>query len=255
MSDVPQRRAVVTGAARGIGAAIAERLAADGIEVHRLDIVEGDGVMRCDVRDGADIERAAAAIGPVDVLVNNAAIWRFDALEDVRLEDFDDVLDVNVRGAFLMTQAFGRPMLERGGGAIVNIVSIGALHANPAVGAYSASKAALVALTRQTAIEWGPAGVRANAVGPGLIETEGAGIYHDQAVRQARAAAVPLGRLGTSTDIADAVAFLASPAATYITGQVLYVDGGLTSSLMTTLPRPADVAQPRRHATANGGPR
>lgn len=253
MSGAVLRRAVVTGGARGIGSAIADRLAADGVHVHRLDIIDAEGVIHCDVRDAGDIQRVADDIGPVDILVNNAAIWRFDALENVSLDDFDDVLDVNVRGAFLMTQAFGRPMIKNGGGAIVNIVSIGALHANPAVGAYSASKAALVALTRQTAIEWGPDGVRANAVGPGLIATDGAGIYHDPAVGQARAAAVPLGRLGTPADIADAVAFLVSPAAAYITGQVLYVDGGLTQSLMTTLPRPAEVAQPRRATATSGG--
>lgn len=248
-----QRRAVVTGGARGIGAAIAARLQRDGMDVVRLDVIEADGVHRCDVADAADVASAAARFGPVDVLINNAAIWRFAALEDVPIDDFDAVLAVNVRGPFLMTQAFGRQMLARGGGAIVNVVSIGALHANPAVGAYSPSKAALVALTRQTALEWGPFGVRANAVGPGLVATEGAGMYADPEVRAARAAAVPLRRLGEVGDIANAVSFLASPEASYISGQVLYVDGALSSSLMTTLPRPANVAAANRTSSHPGG--
>jgi NAD(P)-dependent dehydrogenase (short-subunit alcohol dehydrogenase family) len=239
------RRAVVTGAARGIGAAIADRLVTDGFDVIRLDVLDAAGVVGCDVTDAAAVRRAAESVGAVDVLVNNAAIWRFAALEDVDPSDFADVLDINVRGPFLTTQAFGRGMLDRGRGSIVNVVSIAALHPNPAVGAYSASKAALVALTRQTALEWGPRGVRANAVGPGLIVTEGAGMYHDEDVRRARASAVPMGRLGTPDDIADVVSFFASDQSAYVSGQVLYVDGGLSSSLMTTLPRPADTPGPQ----------
>ncbi len=245
------RRAVVTGAARGIGAAIADRLEVDGFDVVRLDVLGGGGVLRCDVTDAAAVRQIAESVGDVDVLVNNAAIWRFAALEDVDPADFDAVLDINVRGPFLTTQAFGRSMLRMGRGSIVNIVSIGALHANPAVGAYSASKAALVALTRQTALEWGPRGVRANAVGPGLIATEGAGVYHDPEVRRARAEAVPLRRLGEPGDISEVVAFFASDASAYVTGQVLYVDGGLSSSLMTTLPRPAGMPGPQLPSTAS----
>ena len=238
-------RAVVTGAARGIGAAIADRLAADGFDVVRLDILAGDGVRQCDVTDNAAVRQIAESVGDVEVLVNNAAIWRFAALEDVDPDEFSAVLDINLRGPLLTTQAFGRSMLRQGHGSIINIVSIAALHANPAVGAYSASKAALVALTRQTALEWGPRGVRCNAVGPGLIATEGAGIYHDAEVRRIRADAVPLRRLGSPNDISEAVAFFASDASAYITGQVLYVDGGFSSSLMTTLPRPPGVPGPR----------
>ncbi len=247
------RRAVITGAARGIGAAIADRLAADGFDVVRLDVLDGDGVLQCDVTDAAAVRRIADSVGDVDVLVNNAAIWRFAALEDVDPDDFSAVLDINLRGPFLTTQAFGRSMLRRGHGSIINIVSIGALHANPAVGAYSASKAGLVALTRQTALEWGPRGVRCNAVGPGLIATEGAGIYHDAEVRKARADAVPLRRLGSPSDISEVVAFFASDASAYVSGQVLYVDGGLSSSLMTTLPRPPGVPGPQLAPAAAQG--
>jgi NAD(P)-dependent dehydrogenase (short-subunit alcohol dehydrogenase family) len=235
-------RAVVTGGSRGIGAAIVDRLAADGFDVVALDIVLGEGVIASDVSDPTSVAAAAAAIGPVDVLVNNAAIWRFAPLEDVSLEDFDQVLAVNVRGPFLCSQAFGRGMLQRRRGSIVNIVSIAASLANPAVGAYSASKAALLALTRQTAVEWGPRGVRCNAVGPGLIPTTGAQVYDDPDVRARRGHAVPLQRLGEAREVAEVVAFMASDRASYVNGQVVYVDGGFSHTLMTTLPRPSSIA-------------
>jgi NAD(P)-dependent dehydrogenase (short-subunit alcohol dehydrogenase family) len=136
-------------------------------------------------------------------------------------------------------------MLATGHGCIVNIVSIAAAAANPSVGAYSASKSGVLALTRQTALEWGPRGVRANAVGPGLVPTPGTGtVYDDESVRAVRAGAVPLKRLGSSADIAGVVSFLTSPDAAYVNGQVLYVDGGLSQALMTLLPRPAGVPGP-----------
>jgi 3-oxoacyl-[acyl-carrier protein] reductase len=239
------RRAVVTGAGRGLGAAIAARLEADGLQVVRLDQTAADGVIACDVSNRSEVERVAAEVGPVDVLVNNAGIWRFAALEDVDPADFDRVLQVNLGGTFHCTQAFGRGMLDRGSGCIVNIVSIAAAAANPSVGAYSASKSGVLALTRQTALEWGPRGVRANAVGPGLIPTPGTGaVYDDERVRAVRAGAVPLRRLGTDADVSGVVSFLASPDASYVNGQVLYVDGGLSQGLMTLLPRPTDVPGP-----------
>ena len=244
-------RAVVTGAGRGIGAAIAERLAADGFDVVRLDQVAGDGVVPCDVTDPVAVARVAADVGPVDVLVNNAGMWLFETLEDVEPADFRRVVDVNLLGTFHCTQAFGRGMLGSGGGCIVNIASIAAVAASPAVGAYSASKAAVVALTRQTALEWGPRGVRANAVGPGLVPTPGTDdVYADEAVRAVRAGAVPLRRLASPSDIANAVSFLAGPDAAYVTGQVLYVDGGIGQALMTLIPRPTDMAGPQLSSPA-----
>lgn len=247
--------AVVTGAGRGIGAAIAARLGIDGHTVYRLDQNPGEGVITCDVSNADDVNRVAAGItdrGPVDILVNNAGLWRFAALEDVTPGDFRAALDVNLMGTFHCTQAFGRSMLAAGGGSIVNIVSIAAYRANPMVGGYSPSKAAVVALTEQTALEWGPRGVRCNAVGPGLVPTPGTGaVYDDARVREVRAGAVPLRRLGTPDDIAEVVAFLASPRASYVNGQALYVDGGLSKALMTLLPRPADVPGP--HAQPTGG--
>ena len=238
------KRAVVTGGGRGIGAAIVERLRADGLEVVPLDARAADGVMQCDITDQAAVVAAAAKIGPVDVLVNNAGIWRFAALEDVTDEDFAAVIDVNLRGAFHCVQAFGGSMLDQGSGAIVNIVSIAARHANPAVGSYGPSKAALLSLTEQIALEWGPRGVRCNAVGPGLVPTPGTGsVYDDPAVRDTRAGAVPLRRLAEPADIAEAVAYLASDRAAYVTGQVIYVDGGLSKGMMTLLPRPPGMPQ------------
>jgi NAD(P)-dependent dehydrogenase (short-subunit alcohol dehydrogenase family) len=245
--------AVVTGAARGIGAATAERLLADGFEVIGLDLEASLSsapqvaypLLACDVADPASVAAVAERVGVVEVLVNNAGSWSFDPLEDLDPVEFARVLMVNLAGTFHCTQAFGRSMLATGLGSIVNIVSIAAAAANPQVGAYSASKAGVLALTRQTALEWGPRGVRANAVGPGLIPTPGTGtVYEDAEVRAVRSRAVPLRRLGTAEDVAATVSFLCSPAAAYVTAQVIYVDGGLGESLMTQLPRPGTLPGP-----------
>lgn len=238
-------RAVVTGAARGLGAAIAAELAAQGFEVVRLDLQAGPDVRQADVTDHAAILALADELGPVDVLVNNAGRWLFGPLEEVGPEQFATALDVNLRGAFHTTQAFGRGMLERGQGAIVNISSIAGSHANPGVGGYSASKAGLEALTRQTALEWGARGVRCNAVAPGLIPTPGTGsVYDDCNTRAQRAQRVPLQRLGTPEDVAQVVAFLVSPAAAYVSGEVIHVDGGLSHALMSLLARPSSLPDP-----------
>ena len=236
--------AVVTGAARGLGAAISARLAVDGFDVVRLDIADGVDVVACDVANHEAVRQVADDLGPVDVLVNNAGIWRFGPIETADPADIARVIAVNFGGTFNCTQAFGRSMLDRGG-SIVNIVSIAAHSPNPQVGAYSASKQAVLAFTRQTAVEWGPRGIRANAVGPGFFPTEGtADVYDDDDVRAVRASAVPLRRLGTPEDVANVVAFLAGPESAYVNGQVIYVDGGITESLMTLIPRPPDVPGP-----------
>lgn len=252
-SGEPRPVAVVTGAARGIGAAISVRLRTEGYDVVGLDLDATSPceytLLSCDVSDHHAVAATAAYverdIGPVSVLVNNAAIWSFSPIEETRPADFDRVLAVNLGGTFNCTQSFGVNMLARGRGSIVNMVSIAALAANPNVGSYSASKAAVLALTRQTALEWGPRGIRANAVGPGFVPTPGAGqVYEDAAVRTVRANAVPLRRLAEPTDIANAVAFLTSDQSSYVNGQVLYVDGGMSQALMTLIPRPVSVSGP-----------
>lgn len=238
------KKAVVTGGSQGIGAAIVTRLQTDGYDVTPLDIRPTKGVMKCDVTDAEEVHAAAATIGPIDVLVNNAGAWQFAAFEDVSEEQFSASINVNLHGPFHTIQAFGPGMIDQGSGAIVNIVSIAAKHPNPAIGSYGPSKAALLSLTEQVAIEWAHYGVRCNAVGPGLVPTPGAGsVYKDPAVREIRSAAIPLGRLAEPTDIANAVSFLVSDDASYVTGQVIYVDGGLSKGLMTLLPRPPEIPQ------------
>ena len=235
-------RAVVTGGARGIGRAISERLTEAHYEVFVLDVDGADNIIRCDVSDEAAVADAAARVGPVDVLVNNAGIWKFGAIEETTLEDFSHVWDVNLNGAFNTIKHFGSGMLANGKGSIVNIVSIAAKQANPSVGSYGPSKAALVSLTEQVAIEWGPRGVRCNGVGAGLIPTPGTSdVYSTEIVREMRAEAVPLQRLGSPREVAEAAYFLASDRSTYINGHILYVDGGLSKALMTLLPRPTDL--------------
>jgi 3-oxoacyl-[acyl-carrier protein] reductase len=232
-------RALVTGAARGIGASIAERLARDGFDVVRLDLDDSaDGCdIACDVSDHDAVRAVADQVGPVSVLVNNAAIWRYAGLQDVDPAEFRRAVEVNLFGSFNTTQVFGRGMLAAGGGSIVNVVSVAATAPTPKVGGYAPSKAALVALTKQTAVDWGPRGVRCNAVGPGLVDADSTrAVYDANDARARRAAAIPLRRLATPDDIAGVVAFLSSPAAAYVTGQVIYVDGGLTQNVMQLLP-------------------
>ena len=222
--------AVVTGAGRGIGRAIATRLEAAGHGVVSLDLKAGDGVdIVCDVTDPSDVQAAAEKVGPIDVLVNNAGIWRFSSLLDMSPADGLDVLKVNLLGAVHCCQAFVPGMASGGGGAIVNISSAAAATNSPGVGLYPASKAAVEALTKQMALEFGPMGIRVNAVGPGLIVTEGTAHNYEGERRTQRAQAVPIRRVGDPADIADVVAFLTSNDARYVSGQVIYVDGGVTA--------------------------
>ena len=239
------RVALVTGGARGIGKAIALRLAEDGAKVAIVDMAETGAETAREIEQAtgrattfvkADISkedeaRAAvaaveAALGPVDILVNNAGITR-DGLALVMSEsDWDAVLAVNLKGAFLMSKAVLRGMIKRRRGSIVSISSVVGRRGNAGQVNYSAAKAGLIGLTKSLAREVASRNVRVNAVAPGYIETEMTAAL-DEPARNALINQIPLGRIGTPEAVADAVAFLAGDSASFITGAVLPVDGGL----------------------------
>ncbi|MDE0115138.1 MAG: SDR family NAD(P)-dependent oxidoreductase [bacterium] len=229
--------AVVTGAGQGLGRAISKRLAADGHDVVAVDLnpqtaaataeMLGGQWRQCDVSDPESVAALADSLERVDVLVNNAGIWIFADLDAMTPQDVRRVLEVNVMGTFHCTQALA-PLMGPGS-AIVNLSSNAAFSNPPGVGIYPPSKAAVESFTKQTALELGPRGIRANAVGPGMIRTEGTEANYEGDKGERRARAVPLGRTGRPDDIADVVGFLASDDARYVTGQIIYVDGGLSA--------------------------
>jgi NAD(P)-dependent dehydrogenase (short-subunit alcohol dehydrogenase family) len=240
-----KRTAVVTGAARGIGLAVARKFLAEGCEVAMLDIdaetlgrsaraLEGVLAIECDVADPAQVQAAiaevAARFGRIDALVNNAGIAIFKPLLETSYEEWQRVLAVNLNGPFLCTQACAPVMLRNGGGAVVNITSISGLRASTLRVAYGTSKAALDHLTRQQAAELGNAGIRVNAVAPGPVDTAMAKQVHTADIRAGYHDAIPLNRYGTEEEIAAAVYFLCSDAASYINGQTLAVDGGFDTT-------------------------
>jgi NAD(P)-dependent dehydrogenase (short-subunit alcohol dehydrogenase family) len=226
--DLQGKNAVVTGAARGIGKATADLLAARGAAVFRLDLEAGAGIIGVDVADESAVNAAFARIGAVDILVNNAGIAvRKPALEITR-EEWDRVQAVNVTGLFLCSRAAARSMQARGGGAIVNLASImgfsGGLFPNPA---YQASKGAVVNLTRALALEFAPLDIRVNAVAPTFVRTDlTVPVFSNPEMLKKVMEHTPLGRLPEVEDIAQAIVFLASPAARCITGVTLPVDSG-----------------------------
>jgi NAD(P)-dependent dehydrogenase (short-subunit alcohol dehydrogenase family) len=252
------RTCVVTGAGGGIGRATALAFAAAGTRVVLIDRDEANlattaervaaqsgheaVAVACDVADGASVEaageKAERAAGRCDILVNNAGILRAGALASLTLADWNAIMSVNLTGYFLCAQAFGRQMLAASGGAIVHIASIAASEPQGASGAYSVSKAGVAMLSRLIALEWGPR-VRSNVVSPGLVETPmSQAFYAVEGVRERRSAATPAKRIGKPQDIADAVLFLASDRASFVTGQELLVDGGFAQMLMSLVPRP-----------------
>jgi 3-oxoacyl-[acyl-carrier protein] reductase len=217
------------------------RLVADGFAVWALDTDEAEvtrtakeiGATACalDVTDESAVDALAARLERCDALVNNAAIWRFTPLASTPMDEASRVLAVNVLGPLLLMQRLVPVMARDGGGTIVNVSSITAKYSPTQAGVYPASKAALEALTRVAAVEFGPLGIRCNAVGPGIIPTEGTlSHYGDEATRLRRGRALPAGRYGDPGDVADVVAFFCSDDSRYVTGQVIYVDGGYTAA-------------------------
>lgn len=230
---------MITGAGQGLGRAIAIRLAADGLDVVALDIdgdsakatadLVGGSAHQVDVRDLDAVEAVAAQVGEVDVLVNNAGIWHKLSLADSTPEQLSDVVDVNVMGVVHCTRAFAPALAGGDDPCIVNLSSGAAASSSPNLGTYPATKAAVESLTRQWALELAP--VRVNAVGPGMIVTEGTAENYEGKAGELRAMVVPLGRVGAPDDIADVVGFLVGSDARYVSGQVIYVDGGLSAGM------------------------
>ena len=236
------RVAIITGAAQGIGAACARRFAREGAPVVLADVDDARGqalarelggiYQHCDVGDKAQVDALVAATlnrhGRIDVLVNNAGIFKAADFLDVSEADFDAVLRVNLKGSFLVGQAVARAMAQAGRGSIVNMSSVNGVLAIPTIASYNVSKGGINQLTRVMALSLADKGIRVNAVAPGTIATELAAkaVLTSEDARQKIMSRTPMGRLGEPSEIADVVAWLASDAASYITGEIVTVDGG-----------------------------
>jgi 3-oxoacyl-[acyl-carrier protein] reductase len=242
MSELDGSVAIVSGASRGIGAAIARSLSVAGARVACVarDVSRAAAVAEtldgeakgyaCDVSDPKACSDLVSAVeqelGPVEILVNNAGITRDNILVRLKDEDWQSVMDTNLRGAFNTTRAVARGMMKRRSGRIINIASVVGLTGNRGQANYAASKAGLVGFSKSVALELASRGVLVNVVAPGFIETDMTSELPADA-REALFERIPLGRLGGPEDVAGVVRFLAGPAASYMTGQVLVVDGGM----------------------------
>jgi NAD(P)-dependent dehydrogenase (short-subunit alcohol dehydrogenase family) len=252
------RAAIVTGAAQGIGAACAERLAQDGAAVALWDVDDARGQLlaaelgargrraiyqHCNVADKGEVDAALAAtvqaFGRVDALINNAGIFRAADFLDITEADWDAVIDVNLKGAFLVGQAVARAMVAaKTPGAIVNMSSVNGIMAIPSIASYNASKGGVNQLTRVMALALADHGIRVNAVAPGTIATELAqrAVLGSEEAKQRIMSRTPMKRLGEPREIADVCAFLISSASSYITGEIVYIDGGRMTLNYTVAP-------------------
>ncbi|HEX6573496.1 MAG TPA: 3-oxoacyl-[acyl-carrier-protein] reductase [Gemmatimonadaceae bacterium] len=240
--DLSGKNAVVTGSTRGIGRAVAEALAQSGARVAIVGrdkdkasavataIGNGAAGFACDVSDTAQVAQLVAEVekefGGIDILVNNAGLTRDNLVMRLKDEDWDEVLNANLRGAFAAIRAAARGMMKKRSGRIINMASVVGLMGNKGQANYAASKAGLIALTKSIAKELGSRNILVNAIAPGYIETEMTDAMTPEA-RTALSGMIPLERLGKPSDIASMVVFLASDHASYITGQVLVIDGGM----------------------------
>ena len=231
------KTALVTGGSRGIGRAIALELGRAGAavvvgyrggrdEAEAVAAEVGGRAVQADVADPDAAKALVEEAGDVDILVNNAGITRDGLLARMPDEDWRDVIETNLSAMFYTCRAVARPMMKRRGGSIVNVSSIVGIHGNPGQTNYAAAKAGIIGFTKSLARELGSRGVRANVVAPGYVTTQLTDVLPDEA-KDAMLAATPLGRLGDPADIAGAVRFLCSDEASFITGEVLLVDGGL----------------------------
>ena len=240
------KTAVVTGSARGLGKAIALKLASMGANIVLNDIAASDAleptaeefknagykviVTRGDVRSAEDVKATIAsaveAFGSVDILVNNAGITKDKPMALMSEEDWDAVLDINLKGAFICTKFAAKQMMKQRYGRIVNIASVAGRYGNPGQANYSASKGGLIGLTKTTAKEFASRGITCNAVAPGMIQSKMTDVLPEE-LRKKYLENIPLGRFGTPEDVAGVVAFLASDDAAYVTAQVIDIDGGL----------------------------
>jgi NAD(P)-dependent dehydrogenase (short-subunit alcohol dehydrogenase family) len=240
--DLEGQRAVVTGATSGIGRAVALKLAEAGAEVivvgrdagrgaDTVSAIEADGgsasFIAADLDDLESVAQLAEQAGHVDILVNNAGIYPFAPTHETDVETFERTFDVNVRAPFFLTAAIAPKMAANGGGSIVNVGTMVAHFGLPGASAYGASKAAIVSLTQTWAAEYGPQGVRVNAVSAGTTRTEGTASMGDELDQLAQTS--PLGRPASAEEIAEAIVFLASPRSSYVNGAILSADGGRTA--------------------------